>query len=258
MASTVPRQAFRISRVVSRQCKASGLRQCTRSFSTTVTRRNETPESPAASPSQDQPRWAYTPEGMKAPFSINVVKDPKRQIWKVNEDPEKLERMYERLLGKDVAQLLPDELKWLAVTHKSFDGGRRGFNTRLAFFGRQIIALEATRSILASPATADAKLEDPYGREPFEHPALANVDKLAVHQPQDLVSKEKLSQLAADVGLHSVLRWKPRLPENLQSSGLTVVLTTTMFAIVGAVSLQTGAEVASRVVRERILKRISA
>lgn len=92
---------------------------------------------------------------MKAPFSINVVKDPKRQIWKVNEDPEKLERMYERLLGKDVAQLLPDELKWLAVTHKSFDGGRRGFNTRLAFFGR-------SRSVLL--ALCDSKTDRAWDR----------------------------------------------------------------------------------------------
>lgn len=31
--------------------------------------------------------------------------------------------------------MLTDEVKWLAVTHKSFDHGRRGFNDRLAFLG---------------------------------------------------------------------------------------------------------------------------
>ena len=31
--------------------------------------------------------------------------------------------------------MLTDEVKWLAVTHKSFDHGRRGYNDRLAFFG---------------------------------------------------------------------------------------------------------------------------
>lgn len=31
--------------------------------------------------------------------------------------------------------MLSDEVKWLAVTHKSFDQGRRGFNDRLAFLG---------------------------------------------------------------------------------------------------------------------------
>lgn len=31
--------------------------------------------------------------------------------------------------------MLSDEVKWLAVTHKSFDHGRRGFNDRLAYIG---------------------------------------------------------------------------------------------------------------------------
>lgn len=74
---------------------------------------------------------------MKAPFSLQQPKDPKRSIWKVNEDPAKLDRMYEKLIGRDLVRTLPDELKWLAVTHKSFDNGRRGFNTRLAFFGKK-------------------------------------------------------------------------------------------------------------------------
>lgn len=83
----------------------------------------------------ERPRWSYTPERMKAPFSLQQPKDPRRSIWKVNEDPAKLDRMYEKFLGRDLTRTLPDELKWLAVTHKSFDNGRRGFNTRLAFFG---------------------------------------------------------------------------------------------------------------------------
>ena len=43
--------------------------------------------------------------------------------------------MYIRLLGRDGHKLLSEETKWLAVTHKSFDHGRRGFNDRLAFLG---------------------------------------------------------------------------------------------------------------------------
>lgn len=68
-------------------------------------------------------------------FSLNPIKDPRRAIWHVNEDPVKLDDFYERFLGRHGARMLPEELKWLAVTHKSFDYGRRGFNTRLAFFG---------------------------------------------------------------------------------------------------------------------------
>jgi large subunit ribosomal protein L15 len=73
---------------------------------------------------------------MKGPgFSINIVKNPARKIWHNNEDPAKLDAMYNRLLGAKGDTMLPDEIKWLAVTHKSFDQGRRGFNTRLAYFG---------------------------------------------------------------------------------------------------------------------------
>jgi large subunit ribosomal protein L15 len=31
--------------------------------------------------------------------------------------------------------MLSEEVKWLAITHKSFDQGRRGFNDRLANMG---------------------------------------------------------------------------------------------------------------------------
>lgn len=53
----------------------------------------------------------------------------------VNEDPDKLDKALIRVLGKDGDQMLTDEVKWLAVTHKSFDHGRRGFNDRLAYLG---------------------------------------------------------------------------------------------------------------------------
>lgn len=193
-----------------------------------------------------------------APFSLNPVKDPRRQIWKVNEDPKKLDMMYDQLLGKELTRILPEELKWLAVTHKSYDYGRRGFNTRLAYFGRQIFALEATRSILASPVSDAKATPDSYGREPFEHPSLEMVDKLGARQPQDLIGKQQLARLAAEVGLPEVMRWKPRLPENLDASGIEVVLTSTMFAIIGAVSLHAGGAVANRIMRERILRRLEA
>lgn len=39
------------------------------------------------------------------------------------------------MLGEGGDKILSEEVKWLAVTHKSFDQGRRGFNDRLAFIG---------------------------------------------------------------------------------------------------------------------------
>ncbi len=53
----------------------------------------------------------------------------------VNKDPEKLDRVYIKMLGRGGDEMLTDEVKWLAVTHKSFDHGRRGYNDRLAFLG---------------------------------------------------------------------------------------------------------------------------
>lgn len=89
----------------------------------------------AAAELEGRPRWSYTPPLAKAPFSVGRPKDPRRSVWTTNEDPAVLDRFYERLLGAQGADMLPEELKWLAVTHKSFDQGRRGFNDRLAYLG---------------------------------------------------------------------------------------------------------------------------
>ena len=80
------------------------------------------------------PRWQATPPRMKAPFRS---KPPPRKPseYPVNEDPAVLDRVYVEVLGKDGDQVLTEEVKWLAVTHKSFDQGRRGYNDRLAFLG---------------------------------------------------------------------------------------------------------------------------
>lgn len=84
-----------------------------------------------------RPRWAHTPAALKRryDFPLREPKNPENAIWEVNEDPAKLEDFYAEFLGRQGARMLPEELRWLAVTHKSFDFGRRGFNTRLAFFG---------------------------------------------------------------------------------------------------------------------------
>ena len=107
------------------------LRACYYSTDTTV------PESfkPSESPAEQLPRWAYTPPATKAPIQIDRAKDKNNKIWPVNANPEVLDRMYNRLLGDGGSQMLPEELKWLAVTHKSFDNGRRGFSDRLALLG---------------------------------------------------------------------------------------------------------------------------
>jgi hypothetical protein len=78
-------------------------------------------------------RWAHTPEQMRAPVSLN--KNNPKNAWIVNEDPRKLDHFYRTFLGDGGEKMLTEEVKWLAVTHKSFDQGRRGYNDRLAFLG---------------------------------------------------------------------------------------------------------------------------
>jgi len=88
----------------------------------------------------DRPKWSYTPEGMKAPLPWKPI-DPEKR-WKANEDPELLDNFYISFLGRGGDKVLSDEVKWLAVTHKSFDQGRRGFNDRLAFLGKVRTGIE--------------------------------------------------------------------------------------------------------------------
>ena len=79
------------------------------------------------------PRWSQTPAGMKAPVRSRLTASGGRHD--VNKDPRKLDEMYIRFLGSGGEKMLSEETKWLAITHKSFDHGRRGFNDRLAFLG---------------------------------------------------------------------------------------------------------------------------
>ncbi|RYO73738.1 hypothetical protein DL762_010368 [Monosporascus cannonballus] len=206
----------------------------------------------------DLPRWSRTPPRMKAPFSPHITKDPSRSRWKVNQDPKKLDEALNRVLGPHGERMLPDELKWLAVTHKSFDQGRRGFNDRLAFLGRQICAMEATQFILTSPSNYAEPKEDPFAdrRTPYEDPLLRSLDNLSDNQPTDLFTHDKLAKVALDSGLVEVVRWKPRMPENIKGSGFNPIMAGAVYALVGAVALQHGGKVASRVVRERIMRKI--
>ena len=79
------------------------------------------------------PRWQSTPPRMMAP--IRSKPPVANNDFPVNEDPERLDKVYDRILGRGGRNMLTEEVKWLAVTHKSFDHGRRGFNDRLTYLG---------------------------------------------------------------------------------------------------------------------------
>lgn len=103
----------------------------TRFFSATLARTFDEDTNAA-----DRPRWQYTPPRMVMP--IRTRSRPQGE-YKVNNDPRKLDRALSSFFGNGRDSIpLSDEVKWLTVTHKSFDHGRRGFNDRLAFLGTDI------------------------------------------------------------------------------------------------------------------------
>jgi large subunit ribosomal protein L15 len=124
MASNLSIRAVRTANVA---------RSASRPLATLIPRRTyaTSPEVPTAE--SKEPRWSYTPPRTKAPFSLHNHSKPVK--FHVNSDPALLDAFYTRMLGQDGEKVLSDEVKWLAVTHKSFDQGRRGFNDRLAFLG---------------------------------------------------------------------------------------------------------------------------
>ncbi|KAF2096111.1 hypothetical protein NA57DRAFT_78883 [Rhizodiscina lignyota] len=176
--------------------------------------------------------------------------------FKVNNDPRRLDQMYSTLLGDRGPHMqLSDEVKWLAVTHKSFDHGRRGFNDRLAFLGKRIVDLQLSLALLNAPKVPlPTETHDEYGRALYHHPALETLDNLTNFTKTEAVDKKRLARLAEQYGLPGVIRWKPKKADNLRGAGIDSVLAQTMYAIVGALALEKGGEVANKTVKERILR----
>ncbi|KAF2084607.1 hypothetical protein K490DRAFT_59414 [Saccharata proteae CBS 121410] len=179
-----------------------------------------------------------------------------RNVWKVNEDPRALEEAYMKLLGRNGHKILPEDVMWLAVTHKSFDHGRRGFNDRLAFYGKRLLDMQATLAMLSIP-TAIKTTHDKYGRPPFIPAALASVGLLDETKKSQLAGKKRLADIAVQCGFDSVIRWKPKQTRDLKASGLDGILTHTMYAIVGALALHRGGAAANELVREKLMMPVS-
>lgn len=138
--------------------------------------------------------------------------------------------------------------QWLALTHKSHDHGRRGFNDRLAYLGKRILDLQTSLLLLNTaplPTTTDPDI--------FTHPSLYGLDNITPFARAQILSKTRVARLAYTYGIDKVVRWKPRKADRLEGSGIESVLAQAVYAIVGALALQRGGEVAGRVARERVL-----
>lgn len=73
------------------------------------------------------------------------------------------------------------------------------------------MVMEATKEIVSKEPLAGSILPDQFDRTPLEDDQLLSVDNLNVMGPRDMIGKDKLYQLANNVGLLDVVRWKPRL-----------------------------------------------
>ncbi|KZZ94628.1 Ribonuclease III [Ascosphaera apis ARSEF 7405] len=230
--------------------------QCARHFSRSAIAREEGSQAQEVveateSEQEPTPRWKETPPAMKAPVRLRAA--PGKKEYVVNSDPLLLDHFYIRFLGPEGDKMLSEETKWQAVTHKSFDQGRRGFNDRLGYLGKQIVGLQATLAQLENGPKRKPQA-DTFGREPFQHPALERVEILADNFRQRKLHSRHVGELAHRYGLHEVLRWLPWVPDNMALSGHNLILTHTLYAIVGAVAMEKGGLVANQVAREKILK----
>ncbi len=105
----------------------------TRTFTTSSACRDEEKYGNRGRELRTGPRWQSTPPRMMAP--VRSKPPVANNDFVVNEDPEHLDEVYDQVLGRGGCDMLTEEVKWLAVTHKSFDHGRRGFNDRLCYLG---------------------------------------------------------------------------------------------------------------------------
>ncbi|KAG9228791.1 ribonuclease-III-like-domain-containing protein [Amylocarpus encephaloides] len=240
--------AIKRSRPICENATSISSRTSIRQISATATKREVNLEADKT----DRPRWSYTPEEMKAPYPWKPT-DPKK-AWNCNSDPAILDRFYASFLGPGGESVLTEEIKWLAITHKSFDQGRRGFNDRLAFFGRRILTMQANLAMVHSASKPKPRNPPTDGRQPVTHPALEGLAKLEEVPLSDILSRARIANLATSTGMRDIIRWQPRLVDNLGSSGVEVVLNGCVYAIIGAISLQRGGEVAGEITREKILK----
>ena len=83
----------------SRALQSQPVRSSYRTLATAVRRKRDT--SRIAHPSQtsqDLPRWSQTPPAMQMP--IRLRPQPKQPEWRVNDQPEVLDEMYDRFIGR--------------------------------------------------------------------------------------------------------------------------------------------------------------
>lgn len=159
------------------------------------------------------PRWAATPSRMAMP--VRARPGPRQRQsppFVVNTDASVLDTAYTSFLGKNGDTILPEEIKWLAVTHKSFDHARRGFNDKLAFLGKTLCNVQCSLALIEQPVRSDVEEIERKANQhkQFAHPAMRGVRNVSDFAKNQTLDKDRLASLARQYGLDAVVRWKPR------------------------------------------------
>jgi large subunit ribosomal protein L15 len=77
--------------------------------------------------------------------------------------------------------------------------------------GKRIVDLQTSMALVASPESPFKEQNpDGYGRVPFQHPQLSGLSNLSEATKAEVLSKQRMAQLAGKYGITGVLRWKPK------------------------------------------------
>ena len=121
--------------------------------------------------------------------------------------------------------------------------------------GKRIVNLQTSLGLLHRKDGTFVDPPDPHAgaRSPFQHPVINLLPRLTEKARNEISNARRMALLGGRMGLLPVLRWKPMYAQDLATSGKEQVMAQAVFAIVGAIALQRGGEVANRIVKDRIL-----
>ena len=90
---------------------------------------------------------------------------------------------------------------------------------KLSMTGKWVVQLQTSLSLVQDTPNHPVNLpEDPFGREPFQHPALEGLEDLTHEARSPVINKEQLAELGQKYGLQNVMRWSPKNVREIDST----------------------------------------
>lgn len=208
---------------------------------------------------------AYKPQphplkGLKSSSSQSTQSQPA--------DPSEYHTFITSYTGIASSKQLSDAVAQQIFTHKSFKHGKAPYNEKLAFLGRRVLYAQLSSHIMSNSAhessisTVDDTAASSDTSTTPSSPSPAH-DASVVHEPRQLtlqkleshyLSPDHIGTSALRIpGLAALLRWTPRDTTQLHASGQVKVAGDAMTALVGALELQCGGDVAAAFVRRALV-----